>query len=315
TRMSKLKLIGNNTVRRVLKYEELIPAIETCLLNFSRGKIRQPVRSSVDIEQHKGVFLSMAAYDTVQDSCAMKMVSFYPNNTQHHSLPCIQSTILHLQPQTGVLLAVIEANAITDMRTAAASAVATKYLAPDNAKVLAIFGAGSQARSHFYALTHVQQFQEVVIIWNHTVPNGEKLSKEVSQSFKNVRFCASAKEAAVNADVIVTATNASKPFLKGEWLKNGVHINSVGACLANWREMDDDCMNQCDLYVDSREGALKESGDIILCQPKILGELGEVIEGGCRADRNSKTIFKSLGMAAEDVAASQLVWDKVKDTE
>ncbi|XP_078490042.1 ketimine reductase mu-crystallin-like isoform X2 [Ciona intestinalis] len=311
--MSGIKIITTSTVRKVLKYEELIPAIERCLVKYSRGKIQQPVRSTVEVEKYEGYIAIMPAYDKEEDTFAMKVVSLYPNNGEN-GLPTHAATILYMQARTGLLLATMEAEVITDMRTAATSAVATKYLAPDNAKVLAIFGAGAQAKSHFYALNHIHMFEEV-IIWNRTTSNGKKLCEEISEHCKSVRFCSSAEEAASKADVIVTVTLSTTPILYGRWLKDGVHINSVGGCRPTWREMDDECMNQCELYVDSREGALKESGDIIMCQPKksINGEIGEVIDGRCKVDRNKKTIFKSLGMAIEDVAAAHLVWMNVND--
>ncbi|XP_078490041.1 ketimine reductase mu-crystallin-like isoform X1 [Ciona intestinalis] len=308
-KMSGIKIITTSTVRKVLKYEELIPAIERCLVKYSRGKIQQPVRSTVEVEKYEGCLMTMPAYDTVDDVALLKVISLYPKNEGTKNAPKRQSTILYFLPSTGILAAIIEAHLITYMRTAAATAVATKYLAPDNAKVLAIFGAGGQARSHFQTMNIIHKYEEI-IVWNHTTENGEKFCQEISETFKNVRFCSSAKEAASNADVIVLVVSSQTPVLKGEWLKEGVHVNGVGACRPTWREMDDECMNQCELYVDSREGALKESGDIIMCQPKKLinGEIGEVIDGRCKVDRNKKTIFKSLGIAAEDLAAGHLVW-------
>ncbi|HJT80280.1 MAG TPA: ornithine cyclodeaminase family protein, partial [Chthoniobacterales bacterium] len=199
---------------------------------------------------------------------------------------------------------VMDGRLITEMRTAAVSAVATDLLAPLDARVLAIFGSGVQAESHVEALGLVRQFDEIRI-WSRTPAHAEKFAAEVGGK------SLPAEEAARGADVIVTVTSSTTPVLKGEWLKPGSHVNAVGACRPDWRELDDAAMANM-LFVDSRAAAEQESGDVILSKAKIHGELGEALAGKIQVDRNQTTIFKSLGMAIEDLASAMLVYRQVK---
>jgi ornithine cyclodeaminase/alanine dehydrogenase-like protein (mu-crystallin family) len=197
------------------------------------------------------------------------------------------------------------------MRTAAVSAAATKLLAPKDSKILAILGSGVQARSHFEALSLVRKFEEIRV-WSQSKANAEKFAKEIGAR------STSAEEAVRGADVVVTVTSSQTPVLRGAWLKHGAHVNAVGACRPDWRELDDDAVRNNVVFVDSREAAMKESGDLILSGAKIYAELGEAFAGkidppspgsGVASNRASETtIFKSLGMAVEDVASALLVY-------
>ena len=186
------------------------------------------------------------------------------------------------------------------MRTAAVSAAATKLLAPKDRKVLAILGSGVQARSHIEALRLVRQFQEIRV-WSPNKSHAEDFAKEIGAK------ALPAEDAVRDADVVVTVTSSTTPVLHGAWLKRGCHVNAVGACRPDWRELDDDAMRNV-LFVDSREAAMKESGDVILSGAKIYAELGEAFSGKIDIDPSKTTIFKSLGMAVEDIAAALLVY-------
>jgi ornithine cyclodeaminase/alanine dehydrogenase-like protein (mu-crystallin family) len=189
---------------------------------------------------------------------------------------------------------------ITEMRTAAVSAAATKLLAPRDAKVLAILGSGVQARSHVKALRLVRDFKETRV-WSPTREHAEQFAKEIGAN------AMSAEKAVRGADAIVTATNSKTPVLKGAWLKPGCHVNAISACRPDWRELDDDAMSNV-VFVDSREGAMKESGDVILSGAEIFAELGEALAGKFPTRANEITVFKSLGMAVEDITAALLVY-------
>jgi len=215
------------------------------------------------------------------------------------------ATIFLVDPETGTPLATMDGRLITEMRTAAVSAAATKLLAPRDAKVLAILGSGVQARSHAEALRLVRDFKEIRV-WSPTREHAERFAKEIGAKTM------SAEEAVRGADVIVTATNSMVPVLKGPWLKPECHVNAIGACRPDWRELDDDAMSNV-VFVDSREGAMKESGDIILSGAKIYAELGEALAGKVPPRTNETTIFKSLGMAVEDIAAALLVYRSVTE--
>ena len=288
-----MEFLDEEKVRRLLRVPELIAAMRQVLAEFSAGKWQQPVRGV--LSQHGGFFGVMPASG---DSMGIKLVTFYPNNTE---LPTHMAVIGLFDPKTGEPLALMDGRYITEMRTAAVSAVATDALASPNAKVLTLLGAGVQAKAHLEVLPQVRRFEEIRI-WNHRPENARRFADEHGLKVMEL-------EAAVrDADVVVTATSAREPVLKGEWLKPGAHVNAVGACRPDWRELDDAAMRNV-VIVDSYDGARKESGDVILSGATPFAELGEVLNGTKDVDRSRTTIFKSLGMAVEDVAAAKLVYD------
>ncbi len=284
-------------VQRLLRMDEVIAAMESALAAFSRGQEVQPVRTVVPVADHNGFLGVMPAY---AGALGVKLVTFYPQNT---GLPTHLATILLFRPETGELLATMDGRLITEMRTAAASAVATRHLARQDASVLAILGSGVQARSHLEALRLVRPFQDVRV-WS---PRHALAFAQAHQ----VRAVASAEEAVRGADVIVVATAATAPVLRGEWLAPGAHINAVGATRPEWRELDDEVMRRSRLFVDSRVAALAESGDVIAAS-SIEAEIGEVVAGDKpgRAAADEITLFKSVGIAVEDVVTANLVYQK-----
>lgn len=279
---------------------ELIPAMEKALIDFSAGKVTQPVRSVIKVEPRDGFLGLMPAL--TPDGLGLKAVTFYPSNADR-GIPTHMATIFLVDPETGTPLAIMDGRLITEMRTAAVSAAATKLLAPADANILTILGSGVQARSHVEALKLVRPIEEIRV-WSLTEEHAERFANEIGGA------AMSAEEAVRGADVIVTATSSQTPVLKGEWLKPGSHVNAVGACRPDWRELDDDAMRNT-LFVDSREGAMQESGDVILSGATIYAELGEALAGKVQARANETTIFKSLGMAVEDIAAAMVVYRSV----
>ena len=288
-------------MRKHLRMADLIPAMEKALIDFSAGKVTQPVRQVIAIDPPGGFYGMMPAL--TPEGLGQKIVTFYPPNAEKN-LPTHMATILLNDPQTGAPLAVMDGRLITEMRTAAVSAAATKLLAPKDAKVLAILGSGVQARSHIEALRLVRQFQKIRV-WSPNKSHAEQFAREMGAQ------AMSAEDAIRDADVIVTATSSKTPALHGTWLKSGCHVNAVGACRPDWRELDDDAMRNV-VFVDSREAAMKESGDVILSRVKIYAELGEAFAGKVPPRANETTIFKSLGMAVEDISAALLVYRSVK---
>jgi ornithine cyclodeaminase/alanine dehydrogenase-like protein (mu-crystallin family) len=288
-----------NQVREHLQMAELIPAMEKALIEFSAGKVTQPVRSVINVNVAAATgFLGLMPALT-PDGLGLKAVTFYPSNVER-GIPTHMATIFLVDPQTGTPLAIMDGRLITEMRTAAVSAAATKLLAFPAAKILAILGSGVQSRSHAEALQLVRNFEEIRV-WSPTKEHAERFAKEVGGK------AMSAEEAVRGADVVVTTTNSKTPVLKGSWLKPGCHVNAIGACRPDWRELDDEAMSNV-VFVDSREGAMKESGDVILSGTKIYAELGEALAGKVPSRANEITIFKSLGMAVEDISAAMLVY-------
>jgi alanine dehydrogenase len=286
-------------VSRLLRMEEVIPTMERALADFSSGKVVQPTRVMVPVAEHQGFFGLMPAY-YAGDALGVKLVAFYPQN---QGIPTHHATILLFKPETGEPLVSMDGRLITEVRTAAVSAIATNYLAQSDASVLAIIGSGVQARSHLEALRLVRQFEEVRVWSPHH-------AEDFARRF-DVRAAASAEEAVRGADVIVTATTSKTPVLSGEWLSPGVHINALGAPRPDWRELDDETLRRAQVYVDSREAALKESGDV-LAAGQIFAEVGEVVVGAKpgRQAAEEFTLFKSLGLAVEDVATADLIYRK-----
>ena len=292
--------LNEEQVRQHLRMVDLIPAMEKALIDFSAGKVTQPVRSVIKVDPPGGFLGLMPAL--TPHGLGLKAVTFYPSNAER-GIPTHMATIFLVDPETGTPLAIMDGRLITEMRTAAVSAAATKLLAPPDAKILAVLGSGVQARSHVEALRPVRQFEEVRV-WSSTQKHAKQFAEEIDGT------AMSAEEAVCGADVVVTVTNSKTPVLKGSWLKRGSHVNAIGACRPDWRELDDEAMSNV-VVVDSREGALKESGDIILSGAKIYAELGEALAGTVPTRAKETTIFKSLGMAVEDIAAAILVYRAV----
>jgi len=295
-------ILDEDAVRDLLRMDDLIPAMARALADLSSGKAVQPVRSVLPVAEHQGFFGVMPAYN---GALGAKIVTFYPNNKGIHTHHGI---ILLFRPETGEPLATIDGRLITEMRTAAVSAVATKLLARPNSSVLAILGAGVQARSHLEALRLVREFREVRI-WS---PRNAKAFAETY----GVSASGSAEEAVRGADVIVAVTSSMTPVIFGKWLSPGAHINAVGANRPSWRELDDDTLALSKIYVESRESAMVESGDVIAAG-NIFAEIGEV-EAGTRPGRESDdeiTLFKSLGCAVEDIAAADLAYQNALQRE
>ena len=284
-------ILDEPAVHDLLKMEDLIPAMAAAMADLSAGKVVQPPRVMMPIADHQAFLGLMPAYSS---ALGAKLVAFYPNN---QGIPSHHAMILLFRPETGEPLATMDGRLITEMRTAAVSAVATKLLARPEASVLGILGSGVQARSHLEALRLVRAFRDVRV-WS------PRSAAAFAKQF-GVRATASAEEAVRGADVVVVATTSQTPVLHGAWLAPGTHINAVGAPRPTWRELDDDVMAHT-LVVDSREAVLKESGDVILSKAKIFAEAGEIFAGTKKAPAGT-TVFKSVGIAAEDIAAARLV--------
>ncbi len=289
-------MLDEDAVRRLLRMQDLIPAMARALADLSSGRVVQPVRLMLPVGEHQGFFATMPAY--AGGALGAKLVTFYPNN---QSVPTHHALILLFRPDTGEPLVTMDGRLITEMRTAAVSAVATRHLARADASVLAILGSGVQAGSHLEALGLVRNFRDIRV-WSPR--NGQAFADR-----HGVRATETAEEAVRDADVVVVATSSRTPVLWGEWLSPGTHVNAVGACRPDWRELDDDMVRRSRLYVESREAATKEAGDVIAAG-EVFAEIGEVV-AGTRPGRQSAeqvTLFKSVGVAAEDVVTADLVY-------
>ena len=290
--------LDETAVGRLMRMEEVIPTMERALADYSSGAVVQPVRTMLPVAEHQGFLGLMPAY--TGSALGAKLVAFYPRNTD---VPTHHATILLFEPESGEPLVTMDGRLITEVRTAAVSAVATEHLARTDASVLAIIGSGVQASSHLEALRLVREFREVRV-WS------PRRAKAFAQEH-GVDAAASAQEAVRGADVVVVATTSQTPVLFGQWLSPGAHINALGAPRPDWRELDDEALRRSRVYVDSREAAQKESGDVIAAG-EVFAEIGEVAAGTKSGRRSAEevTLFKSLGLAVEDVATAELVYRK-----
>ena len=292
--MMDIVVLDEPAVQQRLRYQDLIPAIADALAALSAGRVVQPVRAVLPVAPHHGFFAVMPAY---AGALGAKLVTFYPQNMGIHTHHAV---IVLFKAETGEPLAMMDGRLITEMRTAAASAVATQRLARADASVLAILGSGVQARSHLAALRLVRSFTEVRV-WSPR--NAPAFAQR-----HGVKAVATAADAVRGADVVVVATSATTPLLQGRWLSQGAHVNAVGATRPDWRELDDDLVTTARVFVDSREAALRESGDVIAARSEVT-EIGAVVAGVHPGRRTPEevTLFKSVGVAVEDVVAAALV--------
>jgi ornithine cyclodeaminase/alanine dehydrogenase-like protein (mu-crystallin family) len=296
-----MRFIDEAAIAGILSMQDLIPAMRQTMIDFSRGLIDQPPRRMSAVQPHGGFFGSMPAASA--DAVGAKLVTFYPDNAAKN-LPAVMATIVLFRPETGEPLATLDGRLITEMRTAAVTAAYIDAVAAPEVKSLAILGAGTQGRRHIEALSCVRKFHDIRI-WNRTPQRAEQLAADVGSK------AMSAEEAVRGADVIVVATSSTAPVLEGRWLRPGAKVASVGWAGADCAEVDAETMSHV-VVVDSREGALAESGNIRQFNAPIYAELGEVLAGTRPVDPDATVVFDSIGMACEDVAAAMLVYNKLR---
>lgn len=294
-----MDFLDEEKVRSVLGYEALIPAVKQALIGLSTGRIRQPVRSVMRIPEHEGIVGLMPASDG--ELIGVKLVTIYERNAAEATH---QAMIQLFSAKTGAPLVAMDGRLITEMRTAAVSAVAVRLLAQREARVLAILGSGVQARSHAQALRMVRDFEEVRV-WSRTEEHARRCAVEFGAT-----AIATAEAAVRGADVVVSATSTREPLVRGDWLAGGVLVCAVGAVGPDKRELDDAAM-QGTVVVESKEAAMRESGDLIGSGAAVSAEIGELLGGGRKLpESDSWIVFKSLGVGATDLAAARIVWER-----
>lgn len=290
-----MQFLDEERVRSLLTYEALLPAIERALTNLSNGKTQQPVRTILRIAEHEGFFALMPAVDG--DLMSVKLVTFYERN---RTLPTHQAVIQLLSAQTGEPLIAMDGRLITEMRTAAVSAIATRLFAPKNSQTLAILGSGVQARSHLRALRLVHDFSEIRV-WSRSPENARTLASEFG-----LTHVETPEKAIRGADVVISVAATREPLFRGEWLGDNSFVCAVAVVTPDRRELDDTAMN-ASIVVESREAALRESGDLIGSRQPVYAEIGEILAQK-RLLPTGRVVFKSLGVAACDLAAAAVVW-------
>jgi ornithine cyclodeaminase len=314
-------LLSEQDVRTVLSMGDLIGAMEAALVRFSSRQVAQPLRTVIEIGLQKAFFGVMPAFIQDPPTLGTKVVSVFSSNTAV-GLPTHLATIVLIDSMTGELLSVVDGRFITEARTAAVSALSVRLLARSDASRLAIIGSGVQARSHLEAIGLVRDLS-AVRVWSPNADNRAAFAREMQpRTSAPVMATSSAQDAIDGADLVVLATASRDPVVRNEWIAAGAHVCAVGACRPDQREMDTALVSRSRLFVDSRTGALAEAGDIVLPiaegafgETHIAGELGEVASGAVpgRTSPAEVTVFKSLGMAVEDIAAAHLAYVKAAE--
>jgi len=310
-------VLGEEQVSEHLAFGECIEAMAAALGSLARGEAQMPLRSVLRGDGSAGMLGLMPAYRGGEHPVySLKSVCIFPANPGL-GLDAHQGTVTLFDGETGRPTAILNASALTSIRTAAVSALATRLLARAEAASLAILGSGVQARAHLRALMLVRAFRAVRIHSPNAEHAGAFAAAGRAEFGDDVRFeaCASAREALEGADVVVTATNSRTPVLERDWLADGAHVNAVGASIPSARELDVATVAAAELFVDSRESAANEAGEYRLARSEgaigedhIRAELGEVAIGAHpgRSGEGALTVFRSLGLAVEDLAAAEL---------
>jgi alanine dehydrogenase len=312
-------LLSEKQVQDLIDIDELIDTLEQAHIQCSTGRAVMPVRLVVPLPQIHGRITSMPGCLNDDNALGMKVVTYFQENPKR-GLPAILATIMLFSVETGKMIAVMDGSYITAIRTACASAMATRALANRETPVLGILGAGVQARAHIQALSRVRKLQQIKI-YSPSGISATKIRKDM-ESGVGVKVAASAEDAVKHSDIVVTVTTAKEPILKSEWLNAGVHINAVGSHRPDLREIDGATLARAKVVVDSREAIMAECGDILLALNEksvpddvIHAEIGEVL-AGIKSGRESAgeiTLYKSVGIAIQDVATANLVYHRALD--
>jgi len=316
----KILVLAGHHVRELLTYRECADVMREALAELARGQIQQPLRTIVRPRDAAGFMGLMPAYSPADHAggagYGLKAICITPGN------PAIgkdahQGGVLLSDVRTGEPLALINASAITEVRTAAVSAVATDLLARPGAAELAIVGTGVQGRAHAHAIAAGRALTGIRLVGRDPARTREVAAELAGQLGQPVTAHDQVPAAVEGADIVVTATSSSVPVLRREWLAPGAHVNAVGACVPGDRELDTAIMAEAAVFADSRESVSHEAGDFLLAQGEgvinpVRAELGEILAGTAtgRADAGEITVFESLGLAAEDLAAASFLYQK-----
>ncbi len=318
----KVLFVNEPGVHALLTMEACVPLMRDTLRSLSAGDAVLPLRTKVGLPDGSGVLGLMPGYLGEPESFGVKVLSVMPGNhgTQFDSH---QGVVMLFGVEHGEPLAILDATAITAIRTAASSAAATDVLARPDAGDLALLGGGAQGRTHLEAMRAVRPLRRVRV-WSRTRARAERLAKEAADPHgPAVEVVASAEEAVEGADLVCTTTAAREPILEGRWLAPGAHVNAVGACFPANRELDTEAVRRGRYFTDCRDSCMNEAGDFLLTRAEgaiddahLLGEVGEVLLGRIpgRVSREDVTVFESLGVALEDLAAAHFILRRARET-
>jgi ornithine cyclodeaminase/alanine dehydrogenase-like protein (mu-crystallin family) len=317
----KILVLNTQKIKELLPMADCIELMADALSALARGEVYQPLRTIIRPPETRGLLGLMPAYRAGENGAfGLKAICVFPENPAKGK-DAHQGTVTLFSRETGELLALMNASEITAIRTAAVSAVATRLLARDDAHELALIGAGVQARTHLAALSSVRSIKRARVACRN-IEHAQQLAREMQAKFSfPIEPVQTNEEAVRDADVIVTATSSLDPVIKKDWISPGAHVNAIGTHSPTSREIDSATMAVARIFTDRRESALNESGDYLLAAKEglvtpesILGEIGELLIGAKRgrASASEITLFKSLGLAIEDVACADYLYRKAQ---
>lgn len=322
---TEILILKESDISSMITMSDIIEADKEALSIYSSHKSNIPLRSNLDIPEYKGQCLFMNGYAAPAKALGVKIVSVYPENI-NKNLTSVPATMILVDAETGVVNSLIDGTYLTRLRTGAISGLATDILSRKDSKILALFGTGGQAVTQLEAVLTVRKIEEVRvfdIFQDRAKEFAKKMSEKFSKKF-NVRIIAaeSSDKAIENADIITTVTTSKKPVFDANKVKKNVHINGVGSYTPDMQEIPEDILVKANkIYVDTRDGAINESGDLItpikkglIKKEKINGELGEVINGQIKGRENDDemTFFKTTGSAVLDLVAAQKIYEMAK---
>jgi len=311
--------INKERVNELLPMNECIDVMEKTFRSLATGECLQPLRSLMWLPDKSGILGMMPGYAAGPGVMGIKIITVFPAN-KNLGLPSHQGVVILFDAKNGEPLLIADAEEITAIRTAAASALATRLLSKEEASVLAIIGSGVQAKRHIEAILLVRKIKQIRL-WSRNENNAIELAEKTASTFGiPVTVQQNVQDAVAGADIICTVTAASQPVVLGKWISAGTHINVVGSCTPAARELDSNAIVKASLFTDNYESIFNEAGDFIIPQKEgaingnhVKGDLSEVLTGtkNGRTTNDEITIFKSLGIAAEDIFSAWHIYEKV----
>ncbi|RLE54960.1 MAG: alanine dehydrogenase [Thermoprotei archaeon] len=319
----KTLLLTAREVRELISMEDVIKVVEEAFREKGLKRVQMPPKVYLFFRKYGGDLRAMPAYLETMDAAGVKVVNVHPNNPDKYGLPTVMATIVLIDPRTGFPLAIMDGTYITNLRTGAAGAIASKYLARGDSKVLGIIGAGRQGRALLKAHLVAMKNLERVLVYDIKREAIERFVKEFRSELGSVEIvvCNSAREVVENSDIVCTATPSTKPIVMREWVRRGTHFNCIGADAPGKQELDPEILKMAKVVVDDIEQAL-HSGELnvpyrlgIVGREVVYAELGEVVAGlkPGRVSRYEVTVFTSTGLAIQDVAVAKLVYERARE--
>jgi len=306
-------------IASLLTMQECIAVIEKMFRSLASGEAAQPLRSLMWLPDKNGLLGMMPGYDTTAGVMGIKLISVFHGN-RDKGYPSHQGVVILFDANNGQPLMIFDASEITAIRTAAASALATKLLAREDAEILSIIGSGEQAERHIESILVVRKIRQINI-WGKNEKNATALANKIRNRYGiPVTVYKNAEESVRETDIICTVTSSPQPVVSGNWIRKGTHINAVGSSTPTKRELDTNAVLKSKLYTDCYESILNEAVDFLIPKKEgaisdshILGDLGEVLSGTKkgREDKDEITLFKSLGIASEDIFSCRYIYQKI----